>query len=144
MNFRVIEYGSDDFKQECELRQHVLRVPLGLNLYDEDLAAESSQRHFGLFDDNQRLLGCAIAVFISSGEAKIRQMAVSVAHQGMGLGRQIMLGIEANLAQSGYSHLTLHARLNVAGFYEKLGYQRTGREFVEVGIPHIKMEKRVG
>jgi len=41
MNFRSIESGSDDYRKECELRDQVLRAPLGRNLYAEDLAADA-------------------------------------------------------------------------------------------------------
>jgi predicted GNAT family N-acyltransferase len=37
----------------------------------------------------------------------------------------------------------LHARLTAIGFYEKSGYVVSGGEFLEVGIPHVKMVKRI-
>jgi len=39
--------------------------------------------HFGLFDQGGSLAACAIAVALSPAEAKIRQMAVSLEHQGI-------------------------------------------------------------
>ena len=37
----------------------------------------------------------------------------------------------------------MHARMTAVGFYAKLGYTRVGDGFTEVGIPHVKMEKRL-
>ena len=126
MIFREIEFGSDDYRKECELRNKVLRIPLGRSLYDEDLSSESQQMHFGIFDERNNLVASVIAVNISSTQARIRQMAVDTEYQGKGYGRV---------------HFFMHARMSAVGFYEKLGYARVGQEFMEVGLPHVKMEK---
>lgn len=136
-----IEFGSDAYKKECDLRNAVLRIPLGLSLFEEDLSLEIQQLHFGLFDESNNLMACAIAVVCSPKEAKIRQMAVSPEHQGKGCGSSIIHFIEAKLVKQGITHLHMHARMTAVNFYEKLGYVRGGQEFVEVGIPHVKMEK---
>ena len=33
--------------------------------------------------------------------------------------------------------------MTAAGFYQRLGYTVVGQAFVEVTIPHVRMEKRV-
>jgi predicted GNAT family N-acyltransferase len=35
------------------------------------------------------------------------------------------------------------ARVSAKGFYERLGYQSTGVEFIEVTVPTIKMTRRI-
>ena len=37
--------------------------------------------------------------------------------------------------------IVLNARKTAVGFYEKLGYERKGDMFTEVGIAHFKMHK---
>jgi len=143
MIFREIAFGSEDFQQECALRNAVLRLPLGLNLYDEDLSPEKTQFHFGLFDDTGRLLACVVAVPLSSSEAKIRQMAVSPDGQGKGCGKALLGRLEDDLGKRGFTRLCLHARMSAVGFYEKMSYQKAGAEFVEIGIPHVRMEKHL-
>jgi len=143
MKFREIEFGSDDFRKECELRNEVLRLPIGLCLFDESSKKKEKQFHFGLFDQSGKLLACVIAAPLSSTEAKIRQMAVHPRHQGKGLGRRIIHDVETHLARRGFVHLVMHARMTAVGFYTKLDYARVGHEFVEVGIPHVRMEKFV-
>ncbi len=143
MTFREIVFGSDDFRRECELRNAALRVPLGLNLYDENLEPERQQLHFGLFDAAGELVACVIGAPLSPTEAKIRQMAVRGDLQGKGYGRRIMQGLEAQLAHRGFRHLAMHARMTTVGFYAKLGYATVGDEFLEVGIPHVSMEKHI-
>lgn len=140
MTFEEIEFASNEYYQECELRDIELRRPLGLDLWIENLAAERAQRHFGLFSADRNLLACVVAVPHPPG-VKIRQMAVTASLQGRGLGRQIIEQMEARLAREGVRHFWMHARIPVIGFYQKLGYARTGDEFTEVGITHVRMEK---
>ena len=140
--FRQIEYGSAYYRQALRLRETVLRMPLGLPLSKEDLRGEDRQLHFGLFSDD-RIIACVIAVPVSATEAKIRQNAVESAYQGRGLASTMMRQLEGNLAARGFRFLSLHARTGAIGFYEKLGYQTEGEEFVEVTIPHRKMVKHL-
>jgi len=141
MIFREIAFNSEDFRQECMLRNAILRLPLGLDLADEDLGVEKTQLHFGLFDDNEHMVGCVVAVPLSPCEAKIRQMAISPDGRGKGHGRSLLEYLEDHLRQRGFTQLCLHARMTAVGFYEKMSYQKAGTEFVEVGIPHVRMEK---
>ncbi|MEI7946914.1 MAG: GNAT family N-acetyltransferase [bacterium] len=141
MNVKEIRHGSAEYQQECALRQEVMRKPLGLNLYDEDLVAERGQIHFGLFDEKDQLLACVIAVPVTATEAKVRQMAVRPSLQGKGCGRLLLEAAEQVLVQQGFTDLFLNSRMTAIGFYERLGYVRSGPEFMEVGMPHVKMRK---
>lgn len=138
---REIMFGTDAYREECALRQRVLRAPLGLNLYNENLDAEKDQLHFGLFDDAGRLVASVTVVVLSPTEAKLRQMAVAPEQQRRGCGRLLMQRVEAVLLQRGLTHLSLHARKTATGFYTGLGYTTRGEDFIEVGIPHVEMSK---
>ena len=141
MIVREIRFGSDAYREECALRQRVLRAPLGLNLYDEELDAEKDQLHFGLFDDHGTLVASVTVVALSPTQAKLRQMAVAPEQQRRGCGRMLMQGVEASLRRRGLTRLSLHARKAAAGFYSGLGYTTCGEDFIEVGLPHVKMSK---
>ena len=155
MVFREIAYGSADYRRECALRDAVLRKPLGLRLADDDLEAERDQWHFGLFDAQGQLVGCIVAAPLGSGgtflgpsqrrgdprAARLRQMAVAVEFQRQGHGRRVIAEVERALTARGFTQLVLHARKVVVPFYEKLGYRAVGDEFIEVTIPHLRMEK---
>jgi predicted GNAT family N-acyltransferase len=141
---RRIEYGSRDYDAACALRHVVLRVPLGMDLYAEDLSAEAEHLHYGAFDAEGTLVGTAAAVPLGSGVAKVRQVAVGDALRGNGIGAMLMREVEADLRSEGYARLVLHARAPVVGFYERLGYETEGEPFTEVGIPHRRMTKALG
>jgi predicted GNAT family N-acyltransferase len=138
----AITYGSVEYEAECALRHQVLRVPLGLSLYDEDLEHEKDHLHFGLFDSSGQIIACLLAVPLSATHAKLRQMAVHASYRGQGIGRQLVQQVETILAQQGVHSFSLHARSVVIGFYAKLGYHLEGAVFSEVGIPHQKMMKQ--
>ena len=141
--FRQINFGSEEYDQECRLRNEVLRAPIGLNLYDEDLDAERLQSHFGLFDESGGMIACVIVVSLSPTEAKIRQMAVTPTYQRQGHGSRIMRLVEEHLARAGIKRISMHARVTAVAFYSLLGYSTNGHQFIEVGIPHIQMQKEL-
>lgn len=134
-------YDSVQYRSACELRNRVLRLPLGLDLYQEDLAAEAMQSHFGLYDEGGHLLACVSVIPISAREARIRQMAVQPELQGKGYGRSLMQRLENHLIEQGVTRLELHARVTAIGFYASLGYVSVGQRYAEVGIPHQSMVK---
>ena len=70
-------------------------------------------------------------------------MAVLNNLQGKGVGRAIMNFAENIARDRGYKVLSMHARKNATGFYEKMGYKVCGDEFTEVTIPHYLMEKNL-
>ena len=143
MVFREIVFGTAEYRLECGLRQAVLREPLGLSFTAEELANEDKQLHFGLFEPEDNLIACVVAVKLSPTDARIRQMAVSPSHQRRGLGTGLMNALEAHLRSRGFRTLVLHARTSAVRFYEKLGYAVTGDEFIDVTIAHVRMAKVV-
>jgi predicted GNAT family N-acyltransferase len=143
MIFREIVFDSADYARERALRNEVLRIPLGLSLADEAPEEERGQWHFGLFNPCGELLACAVAVPLPDETARVRQVAVSPAAQGRGVGRALMENLEVELLRRGMRRIELHARVAVEGFYKRLGYARVGEVFVEISIPHVTMEKRL-
>lgn len=143
MKVRPIDYDSPEYREELALRNRMLRIPLGLDVFDEDLEVERGQWHFGLFDGGV-LVGCAVAVPRDEHHSvQIRQMAINSESQRAGRGRKLLESVEQMLIDRGVRHVVLHARVEAVGFYQKLGYTAVGERFVEVGIPHQQMEKHL-
>ena len=148
MKFISIEFNSPEYRSECELRDLVLRKPLGMNLFDEDLLPEEFQLHFGLQLPDSRLIACVIvkpgtefSESLRGAVVQVRQMAVAPDFQGKGAGRFLLLQTEEVLRKQGIFKVVLHARKTASGFYSKLGYEVIGEEFIEVSIPHYRMVK---
>lgn len=122
------------------LRNEILRKPLGMTLSAEELEQEKDDILMGAFEDD-RLLGCCLLTRTDESTVRLRQMAVPNNMQGKGIGRALMIFAENIARDLGYKKLCMHARKTAVGFYQKLGYVITGGEFVEVTIPHYIMEK---
>ena len=140
---RETAYGSPSYKTTLALRQRVLREPLGLNLWHENLSVEVNQRHFSLWLPPDQLLACVVIVPLATDCVKLRQMAVNPDYQRQGLGQQLISAVEAILVAEGIALIELHARVSVLSFYQGCGYQSAGEQFTEVGIAHQRMTKRL-
>ena len=71
-------------------------------------------------------------------------MAVRSDRQGEGLGRMLLEGLLQLLGGEGVERVELHSRAWAVGFYERLGFERVGNSFQEVGLEHWKMEWGMG
>jgi predicted GNAT family N-acyltransferase len=140
MRLEEITFGSDLFLKELELRDEMLRKPIGLEHSEADLEKEPGYRHFGLLVE-ENLIACLMVVPHGEGLSQIRQMAVREDLQGRGYGRFLMTAVEPILHADGVGRIFLNARSTAIDFYAKLGYEGVGDRFTEVGIPHLRMEK---
>ncbi len=140
LSVSVVATSSPAYREVFDLREAILRRPLGLSLHNEDL----SQDHTDVIlagSINGSVACCLILHEVNPDTLKLRQMAVSDTWQGKGLGRELVAAAEAWAAEHGYTTMVLHARKHATGFYETLGYTAMGQEFTEVGIPHLYMQK---
>ncbi|MEA3288024.1 MAG: GNAT family N-acetyltransferase [Candidatus Marinimicrobia bacterium] len=144
MQYQLIDHGTKAYEQSLNLRHQVLRVPLGMDLFDgsyDDLSEESRYYHFGAFNDEGKLVASILGIPISIHEVRVKQMAVFEDLQGQGVGRNLFMIFEAYLLDLGFESFVLHARRTVHEFYLNLGYEIQSDEFQEVGLPHYKMRK---
>jgi predicted GNAT family N-acyltransferase len=141
---QIKEFGfnSDEYRYELELRDKVLRKPLGMNLYDENLETDKNDVHIGAFINN-RIVGVLILTRINSNDIKMRQVAVAEDFRAMKIGTEMVLFAEEYSKKKGYSTMLLNARKTAVVFYEKLGYTKISDEFLEINIPHYKMSKNI-
>lgn len=142
MNLSIVEvtYGSPIYQQVYNLREEVLRKPLGLSLANEDLSRDQTDTILaGLLNDV--VVSCLMLHPLSSSKVQLRQMAVYDAYQGHGIGKSLVLAAEQFAIKQGYTSIILHARLVALGFYKTLGYSVIGDEYLEVGVPHYTMTK---
>jgi predicted GNAT family N-acyltransferase len=75
------------------------------------------------------------------GVGVLGRIAVVESERGTGLGVAVMRALEDNARQLGLERIELHAQTHALAFYQRLGYQPYGEEYVEAGIPHLSMDK---
>lgn len=142
MALKIIDYGTPEYQQMIKMREDILRKPLGLNFEEKELESERNNLLIAAFDDD-KMLGCCMLVPENENIVRLRQMAVLNDLQGKGIGRALMLFAENLARDRGFNKISMHARKNATGFYEKVGYKVVGDEFIEVTIPHYNMEKEL-
>ncbi len=137
-----IAHGSPEYWATVDLRDSILRKPLGLAFSAEELDAEKNSHHVACYL-GEKLVGCLVLCPLEEGDVRMRQVAVVTELQGQGIGKALVDYSEALACKAGYRRMVLHARESAVAFYEKLGYARLGGRFEEVTIPHWAMEKRL-
>lgn len=142
MALKQIDHGTKEYQQMVNLRNEILRKPLGLSFTPEELAKEKEDILIGAFDEDE-MLACCMLTRADNKCLRLRQMAVQNNLQGKGIGASMMNFAEILARDKGYKKLIMHARETVVGFYEKLGYKVVGDKFTEVTIPHFVMEKKL-
>jgi predicted N-acetyltransferase YhbS len=140
MAIKQIDHGTKEYLQMVNLRDNVLRRPLGLTFSHDELVQEKEDTLIVCMDEEE-MLGCCILTALDSETVRLRQMAVPDKLHGKGIGASIMSFAENLARDKGYSFISMHARNTAIGFYEKFGYQVKGAQFLEVNLPHHIMEK---
>ncbi|HTE08886.1 MAG TPA: GNAT family N-acetyltransferase [Flavitalea sp.] len=142
MALKLIDHGSPEYHQMVQLRNEILRRPLGLKFDPSELEKEKDEILIAAFEE-EKMLGCCMLIKSGPDAVRLRQMAVLPTLQGKGVGRALMQFAENIARDMGYKRIMMHARKTATGFYEKLGYEVTSDEFEEVTLPHVVMEKRL-
>lgn len=142
MEIKIAKFQSSQYYQALALRDKVLRAPLCLFFSGEDILAEQTYTHFIMLQEDQ-VVATAQMVNTGNGIGKMRQVAVDFEFQSRGFGGKLVDFIENWARESGLNGITLHARETAVAFYEKRNYSPKGESFMEVGIPHVLMEKHI-
>jgi predicted GNAT family N-acyltransferase len=143
MKISIRKITENELPKLYELRDEVLRKPLGMNLYHEDFTQEKDWIKIGGFDEQNNLIACVMLSQINDDTMKLRQMAVATNCQGHGFGRQIVAFAEVHCLMYKFKKIELHARANAMDFYKKLNYVQIEKPFLEVGLEHWKMKKEI-
>ena len=76
-------------------------------------------------------------------EARIGRMAVDREWRRRGIAGRMLRALEDAARQKGTAEATLHAQTYVKALYAGHGYVEEGEVFLEAGIAHIQMRKRL-
>ena len=82
-------------------------------------------------------------ILLDKTTAKIGRLAVAKAHRMQGLGRRVLRALSDKAQAAGAQTLYLHAQCDAYAFYHSEGFGVVGEPFMEAGIEHVLMTKRV-
>ena len=147
-SFRIETVAHDwpHFAEVLDLYYDVLYGPFGVQREFEWYHPANGSRFGIALGPQDELLGSARLLPEAGDEVRqVRQVVVSPAAQGLGVGRELMATIESIAAEEGADALWLNARHTAFGFYEALGWEFAGEPFISglTGIPHREMRKQL-
>lgn len=135
--------SSEDFEQYYALRWRVLREPWDQPRESEKDEYEEGAVHLTAWSDGL-LVGVGRLHFNSPSEAQIRYMAVEEDRRSRGVGAEILRELEKRARDRGAASVVLNARDRAVRFYEKHGYQTTGKASSLFGsVDHWAMRKEL-
>ena len=89
-----IEYGSMNYKKTLDLRNKVMRIPLGHNIYDEDFSFEKNAIIVGAYEEEE-LIGVGTMSY-SDNTYKLEYLCVDTDIQSHGAGGKMLEWLEKN------------------------------------------------
>ena len=137
------ELSNDELYAILQLRNEVFIVEQNCPYQDLDNKDQDAWHLLGI---NEGKLTAYTRLFppgIFYTEASIGRVVTSPEVRGSGIGRELMkksIYYAENLF--GKVPITIGAQLYLKIFYESLGFISFGEEYLEDGIPHIKMKRK--
>lgn len=111
------------------------KVPLEMEWDEMDAACV----HAVAYDES----GTAVATGRLLPDGHIGRMAVMRQVRGRGIGGDVLVALIEAAAKRGDAAVMLNAQTQAEHFYVRHGFARDGEEFIEAGIPHIAMRRRL-
>lgn len=141
LNYRLVTGGAE-LQEAFEVRRQVFVQEQGVS---EHLVFDGQDRealHI-VVRDGGRVIGSARVQFLADSRAKLERMAVLNRYRRKGIGREMLLFLDAVWEDRQVQQVVIHAQLAVVPFYESCGFDPVGVPFEEAGIKHIKMRKQL-
>jgi len=141
LNYKLVTSDSE-LEGAFEVRRQVFVKGQGVP-EDVELDEDDKEALHMVVKDGDRVIGTARVLFPSADLAKIERMAVLDPFRRRGIGSRIISFLIEELRNRQIEEAVLHAQYQVVAFYKSCGFEEIGLPFLEVGIKHIKMQRRL-
>lgn len=133
---------SQIYLDAVKIRHQVFVKEQGVPLEREIDKDEAYAIHFVLYEEGQALATVRLLP-LNETTLKLQRMAVRKDARKKNLGKQVIAEAEKFAKQQGFSMIQLGAQLPAEPFYEKMGYHKYGKVFLDAGMEHIAMKKNL-
>ena len=135
------ELNTDELYELLRVRSEVFVVEQNCIYQDMD-DKDQDAVHVFCWNENGRVAGC-LRVFMRDAENGVVQIGrVVTLEHGKGIGGLLLhKGVEVAIERFKTKKIYLEAQVYAIGYYAKEGFEVVSDEFMEDGIPHVKMEK---
>lgn len=99
--------------------------------------------HVAAWSAEGQVVGTARLRTRAPGLAKAERVCVDLHWRHRGVGAALMVALENEAVATGYREILLAAQASVIPFYARRGYAKEGAPFVEGGLDHMYMRKRL-
>ncbi len=132
--------GDADMQGAFAVRHEVFIVEQDVPPELERDDADDSAVHV-VASDGATVIGTARLT--RDGETRIGRVAVLPAWRRRGIAGLLLAALESEARRLGIAEVSLHSQTYVQALYERHGYAIAGPGFVEAGIDHVPMAKRL-
>ncbi|MFC2069753.1 GNAT family N-acetyltransferase [Chloroflexota bacterium] len=141
LNYKLIS-SDDELEKALDVRRQVFIKEQGIPEEIELDECDKGALHI-VVKDGDSVIATARASFPTDGLAKIERMAVLRDFRRRGIGERIVSFLSEEFRKRKVKQIVLHAQYAVVDFYRSCGFEETGEPFLEAGIKHIKMHKKI-
>jgi predicted GNAT family N-acyltransferase len=141
----TVRYASSDADREAAfaLRRQVFEVEQNVPRPLDRDAHDHNANHVVAFDDAGHCVGTGRYVRRDNRVVQVGRMAVDGAHRRHGVGALVLDALERLAELRGVAEVVLHAQLPSVPFFTRRGYVAEGEQFLEEGVPHLRMRKHL-
>ena len=134
--------GADEVRAALALRHDVFVAEQGVPLADELDGRDDDALHLVAVQGGRVVATCRL---VSEGDGvKLGRLAVVADERGRGIASRLLAEAEAQALAGGARRIALDAQTGALALYERAGYSARGERFMDAGLEHLRMEKRLG
>jgi predicted GNAT family N-acyltransferase len=133
--------GERELAAALALRFEVFCIEQGVPVREERDGRDHIGLHLVAVTDGEIIATCRL-VFVGQ-TVQFSRLAVKRSARRRGVASALLRATDSQAQARGARHILLHAQTYARSLYEQAGYEPRGQEFVEAGIRHIAMEKRL-
>jgi predicted GNAT family N-acyltransferase len=131
-----------DWPEVAALRTRVFVEEQGVPPEIEQDDRDATAVHAVSRDATGRLVATG-RLLVDGERASIGRMAADPAVRGRGHGAAVLAELHRQAVLRGVREVELHAQVTARRFYERAGYTAVGEEYLEAGIAHVTMMRRL-
>jgi predicted GNAT family N-acyltransferase len=135
--------GREEMEALLDLRHRVFCVEQGVPKREEIDGRDGDAVHLvAIRTDDGRVLGTCRLLFVDR-TVQLSRLAVEPGARRQGIASALLREADREAAAARARRIVLHAQTYARDLYTADGYEPRGRSFVEAGIEHVAMEKRL-
>lgn len=144
---KIKEVKGENLKDYFKLREEVFVKEQKVSIDEEydhyDKGEQTDVKHV-IAMKNEKVIGTMRLIYLREQSIlKVGRLAIKKENRKQGVGRRLLDYAELQARNNGIKYLELGAQISAKGFYESSGFKATGTIFLDAGIEHITMIKRI-